>query len=458
MTQRIHFIGIGGSGLSAIARLLLEAGWVVSGSDRQESPTLATLRGLGARVTSGHAAENIGDAELVVRSSAVTDENPEVAAALAAGIPVLKRNQFLPMLTAGKKVIAVAGTHGKTTITSMIACTLTDAGLDPSYIIGAVPRDLGSNAHAGSGDWFVIEADEYDRMFLGLHPQIAVVSTLEHDHPDCFPTMDDYRAAFRAFVGQVQSGGWAVLSQDHLETAQLATSLPGGVSLLTCGLDPTAELTGEALASHETGGFSLDVLRSGDFKTHLNLTVPGRHNAANALSALGACLAAGLDADLAAESLSRYSGSSRRFDLTAQVNGITLIDDYAHHPTEIRATLAAARSRYPAARIWAIWQPHTFTRTLSLLDRFAEAFGDADQVVVTDIYGARESGALLNAADLAARIEHPSARHIAGMDAIVEFLDFSLQPGDVVLVLSAGDAIQINPLLARQLACGEGSA
>ena len=442
--EKVHFIGIGGSGLSAIARLLAESGWTVSGSDRALSPLAADLMKVGIRVIVGHTAENISGAEIVVRSSAVPESNPEVIAARAAGIPVLKRADFLGRLLADKLGIAVAGTHGKTTTTAMIAWILTCLKLDPSYIIGGVSKNLGSNAHAGKGNAFVIEADEYDRMFLGLNPRLAVVLSMEHDHPDCFPTMADYRAAFAEFVSRIQPGGTLLACGDHAESAALIAKIPDNCEARTYGLDCAADYCAREVRRNDRGGFSFNVWRSNHLLTAVDLQVPGEHNASNALAALAAVHLLGLPLEPAAAALHEFSGTGRRFEVLGEENGITVIDDYAHHPTEIRATLAAARARYPKRKIWCVWQPHTYSRTRSLLTDFMAAFHDADQVLITEIYAARETADGFSAAEIAARMPHPAARFCPSLADAQQHLIQNLQQGDVLLVLSAGDADQVS--------------
>jgi UDP-N-acetylmuramate--alanine ligase len=447
----VHFIGIGGSGLSAIARLLAESGWSVSGSDRNETPLAVDLKNLGVRVWIGHAAEHVQGAQIVVRSSAIPDTNPEVQAALSAGIPVLKRADFLGRLMENRLGIAVAGTHGKTTTTAMIAWMLSELGLDPAYIIGGVSLDLERNAHAGKGDMFVIEADEYDRMFLGLSPRIAVVTYLEHDHPDCFPTMSDYREAFRAFIARIQPLGTLITCADNSETAALVAAAPAGVQTRTYGLRCPADYCAQNLHPNELGGFSFEAWRSGQSLAQVRLKVPGQHNAVNALAALTVAHTLQVDMAAAAAALERFSGTGRRFQLLGQARGITVIDDYAHHPTEIRATLAAARARYPGRRIWAVWQPHTYSRTHSLLSEFCVAFDDADQVLVTEIYAAREDTAGFSARDVVARMHHHHVRFTPSLEACRGLLLAELRSGDVLLVLSAGDADQISAAVLAHL-------
>lgn len=457
----VHLIGIGGTGLSAIARVLLERGYVVSGSDRALSPQAKELAEAGVRVMVGHQAENVRGADVVVRSSAVPDDNVEVQAALASGVPVLKRAQFLGDLMRQQRVIAVAGTHGKTSTTAMIAFVLARLDQDPSYIVGGTVRDLHNNAHAGQGSAFVIEADEYDRMFLGLDPDVAVVTYLEHDHPDCFPTMEDYRAAFAAFIQRIKPGGRLLVCHDTSETSALAGAAPQGTSALTYGLSEGADYCAMQVQPNTLGGFDYEAIYqpAGQAPRSLGsvqLQVPGEHNVRNSLAALAVLhqfLPAKPDRLPAAiQAMGQFSGAGRRFDLQGEVQGITVIDDYAHHPTEIQATLAAARARYPQRRIWAVWQPHTFSRTLTLLDAFTGSFRDADRVLVTEVYAAREKAKDFNnfsAAQVVDRMNHPGAQFSPTLDETASRLIQQLQPGDVLLVLSAGDADQVS---ARVLA------
>ena len=456
----VHLIGIGGAGLSAIARVLLERGYTVSGSDRSLSPQAHDLAEAGVRVALGHRAENIRGADLVVRSSAVPDENPEVQAALAAGIPVLKRAQFLGQIMQDQQVIAVAGTHGKTTTTAMIAWILAHLGADPSYIIGSTAKNLNNNAHAGQGSAFVIEADEYDRMFLGLNPHMAVVTYLEHDHPDCYPTMNDYRAAFAAFVQRLTPGGLLLTCYDTPETRQLAQAIPAGARALTYGLTAGADYRAEDVHPNQHGGFDYQAFYQPAAGPRLalgpiRLQAPGEHNVRNSLAALAAVhqiLMPAHHLPQIAQALAEFSGTGRRFDVLGQAHDITVIDDYAHHPTEIRATLAAARTRYPHSRIWAVWQPHTYSRTSTLLPAFAASFDHADRVLVTEVYAAREQAQDFNnfsAAQVVSSMSHPAAQFSPTLNGTVDLLLGQLQPGDILLVLSAGDADQIS---ARVLA------
>jgi UDP-N-acetylmuramate--alanine ligase len=453
----VHLIGIGGSGLSAIARLLLESGYQVSGSDRQLTPMVQTLQSAGARVSIGHRAENIGAVDLVIRSSAIHDENVEVQAARNAGIPVLKRVEFIGQLMAGRRGIAVAGSHGKTTTTAMITWLLVEAGKDPTYIIGGVPKNLGLNAHAGTGTFFVIEADEYDHMFLGLAPEIAVVTNVDYDHPDCYPTPQDFYLAFVNFTQRLTPDGCLIACSDNGGSRQLLKEaskqhrvVSYGLELLPEGVYP--DFRAANLFKHSSGAYSFDVYRKDERVVELSLQIPGKHNILNALASLAVVDLIELPVVDAARALNGFLGTGRRFELRGEVAGITVIDDYAHHPCQIRATLAAARDSFPGRVIWAVWQPHTYSRTQALWDEFITAFKDADHVVLTEVYAARElSPADFSTQKLASEIRHTSVKFIPDLDKVTDFLQEHLHPGDVLLVLSAGDADRIGARLLQKM-------
>jgi len=446
----IHFIGIGGTGLSAIARVLLERGYNVSGSDRQMTPLAEALQADGVKVMIGHRAENIMGAELIVRSSAVVDDNPEVMAARKAGIPVWKRVDFIDQLMAGQHVIAVAGTHGKTTTTAMIAWMLTALDQDPSFIIGGVSMNLGTNAHAGKGKVFVVEADEYDRMFLGLNPDLAIVTNLEFDHPDCFPTQRDFYQAFLDFAGRLKPDSRLLVCADDAGAVALKKEVNGRLQTYFYGLGSAPEgafpeYRAASVALNERGGYRFDFLRRNDYLAWVDLLVPGLHNVRNALAALAVADLQRLPIQEASDALGKFLGVGRRFEVRGERDGLVVIDDYAHHPSEIRATLEAARARYPESTLWAVWQPHTYTRIQALWDEFAGAFTDANHVLITEVYGAREKAPQgFSTQDLVKSIRHPDVHFAAELSQAAEFLKERTGPGDVILVLSAGDADQIS--------------
>ena len=451
----VHFIGIGGSGLSAIARLLLESGYTVSGSDRVLTPFADDVRKAGATVYVGHHPRNLTDVDWIVRSSAVTDDNPEVEAAQRTGIPVYKRADFLGRLMEDKTGIAIAGTHGKTTTTAMTAWVLTKLDRDPSFIVGSVVNGLGVNAHAGTGHTFVIEADEYDYMFLGLKPRIAVVTSIEHDHPDLFPTLESAYRAFEKFVDLLPEEGTLIVCAEDTGAAALIPHVrKAGRNVISYGVQSDMTINtplwvqAQDVKPNARGGFDFTAITNLSNKTSgavkVSLQVPGQHNVRNALAVLAIVSVLGLSRRKAVQALKDFTGTSRRFELRGEVNGIRIFDDYAHHPTEIRATLAGARARFPRARLWAVWQPHTYSRTKTLFLEFARAFKDADQVIVTEVYAAREPIEEFTSAEIVSTMPHLSARYIETLPEVTAYLLKNLEPGDVVLVLSAGDADQVS--------------
>lgn len=457
MKKHIHLIGIGGTGLSAIARLLHESGYSVSGSDQMTSPLTDALVKTGIQVSIGHRAENIAGADIIVRSSAISDKNPEVIAANKNHIPVLKRSDFLGQFMENHTSIAVAGTHGKTTTTGMITWMLSAMGLDPSYIVGGTVNQLGTNAHAGKGTHFVIEADEYDRMFLGLKPNISVITFLELDHPDCYPTIAEYYDAFLQFAASTLPDGTLLVCGDHANLRELAGKITlKGINTSTYGVSHRCDYQAINIQLSERGVYQFDFAKKTatgveTLVSNIFLTIPGEHNLVNALAALSVADLLGLDRTEAANHVSSFTGTGRRFEIVAVVNGITLIDDYAHHPTEINSTLAAVRSRYQPVRVFAIWQPHTYSRTRLLKDQFVQAFSDADQTIVTEIYASREQKESFSSRELVNQMDSSKTRFIPDINAVTELLWKELRPGDVVIVLSAGDANQILTDLANTI-------
>lgn len=447
---RVHFVGMGGVGLSAIARVLLERGVKVSGSDRAPGPYLDALARDGAAVFVGHDAAHVGQAEALIVSSAVHD-NPEVVAAQARGLPVCKRSDMIAGLMEGQAVIAVAGSHGKTTTTAMVVHILRAAGLNPGYIVGGTLQNTGTNAAAGDGRVFVIEADEYDHMFLGLRPNAAIVTNVEWDHPDFFPTPDVFADAFRQFARLLPSDGLLVACAEDEGAARLAREQRAYSAVQRYGADrPGLDWTLERISAVE-GCFQADlVLRTGG-ACFLRLNVPGRVNLLNATGAIAAAVRMGVSPADAALALATFSGVGRRFEVLGTARGVTVVDDYGHNPAKIRAALAAARARFSKHELWAVWQPHTFSRTQALRDQYAEAFTDADHVLVTNIYAAREAPLPgVTGETTAAALHHPDARFTPSYEAAVETLADETENPAAVVLLSAGDANRIGlALLAR---------
>jgi len=426
-------------GMSAVARLLLARGDRVSGSDTGTWPLAQALAEDGAAVATAFDAKNVAGADVVVRSSAYGDANPEIAAARAAGVPVWKREDAWRELARGKRVLAVAGTHGKSTTTALAWTALRAGGLDPSLICGAVLRDLGTNAHWGKGDVLVIEADEYDRAFLSLEPEVAIVTNIEHDHIDVFPTPDDVTQAFARFASGIVLGGWLVACADDPGAAALAARGNddlAGRQIATYGMAPEAGYRVVELLQR-ADGVSFDLV--GPFESHIpvSLRLAGAHNARNAAGVLAAADALGVPATAAAKSFATFNGTERRLEELGSARGITVVDDYAHHPTEIRASIEAVRAR-TKGRVIVLFQPHTPSRLRAFFDDFAAALRTADDRVVAETFAsARESAdSRAGAKELASRA---GGDYVVDAESAARALADRVRPGDLVLVLGAGD-------------------
>jgi UDP-N-acetylmuramate--alanine ligase len=447
MTRRIHFVGIGGAGLSALAYVQHGRGEAVTGSDRESSPYARALQEAGVRVSIGHDAENVTGTDLVVSSSAIPKDNVELMAAEQLGIPVMRRQEFLNELTQDYETIAIAGTHGKTTTTGMIAWILDQAGVDPSFVVGGLLPNFGANGRAGRGAYFVVEADEYDHAFLGLHPKIAVVTNVEHDHPDIFPNYENVLNAFQTFVNQVK------------EKLIVCADDPGALSLshesverITYGIDPSAHWRAEDVRANAAGGMDFLVLKGADLIGLVRTRLPGEHNVSNALAAFAVSDALDIPFATSRSAMTKFHGAGQRFEILGVVNEITVVDDYAHHPTEIRATLSTSKLRFPEAEIWTVFQPHTYSRINALLAAYRSAFSDADHVIVTEVFAAREKGDnVISGEYIASEIEHNDVQFISDFNEIVELLAQKVQSGDAVVTLSAGDANEVGQLLLKKL-------
>lgn len=447
--QHIHFVGIGGAGLSALAYVMLGRGDIVSGSDASAPNAITTdLARRGATIFAGHAAENIAGADLVVVTSAARPDNPEITAAQARGIPTVKRREFLRQVTKGYDVIAVAGSHGKTTTTAMIATMLRLGGLDPTVVVGGIIPGWQTNARVGTTKWFVIEADEYDYAFLGLEPKIAVLTNVDHDHPDLFPTPGEYQKAFAEFLVQTRGEGVIVVCGDHPTARALVGA--SNHSFISYGLDPSNGWRAVDIQPNRVGGSDFQVWRENLALGTASLQIPGMHNVLNALAALVVGSQVKIDFEVARRALQDFGGVARRFQVRGTFRGATIVDDYAHHPTEIRATLQAARMRYPHARIVVLFQPHTFSRTRALWDEFADAFGSADRVLITEIYAAREhDGEGLSSNALVERIHRGNVRFVGTLSEAETLLREELGPGDVLIVMGAGNVVKVSDRLVE---------
>ena len=448
---RIHIVGIGGAGLSAIARILLARDCQVSGSDMRSSPVTAALAQEGATIYAGHDASHVKGASMILATSAVPDDHVELAAARRQGIAIYRRREFMPILLRGHATIAVAGTHGKTTTTSMIIHILRSADRDPSFIVGGALGNSGINAALGSDPEFVIEADEYGNMFHGLSPQLAVLTTAEHDHPDFFATHADMIRAFETFVSSIRPGGLLVACADDETALAIAKGYQGsGGQVSHYASDNHANWQAADIQfSGEVSSFQL--LRHGAAQARVKLKVPGRHNILNALAAIAVAHELGVDLASCARALHDFRSSARRFEHRGSRDGVIVIDDYAHHPTEIEVNIAAARSRYPDHAIVAIWQPHTYSRVHQFWGEFIDAFRAADRVLVTPIYAAREAPlAGINSRALAAAINsRVEASYAPDFESAAAMLLASADRPAVALIFSAGDANQIADIYLR---------
>ena len=448
---RVHFIGIGGAGMSAIAKVLIERHIPVSGSDLKRSQAATVLEAMGATLHIGHDAANARGAGVVVVSSAIRSTNPELVAARDAGTPVLTRGEALAALLAEHRSIVVAGTHGKTTTTSMIVSILRAAGVDPTYLVGAGLNDSGTNARSGASDLAIAESDESDGSFLLLEPSVAVVTNVEQDHVDHWSSLEELRGAFHRFMEAAQSAVVVPSEEEDLAAAARATGRP----TLTFGPDGDLQATDLVLSSGSGSAFTM---RRGTEHAEVRLRVPGAHNISNALAAAAACLTVDVDLAAIAAGLATYSGVERRFQFRGEVGGVSVIDDYAHHPTEVKATLAAA-SDGPWKRVVAVFQPHRYSRTSAFAHAFGRSFQDADRVVLTDVYGAGEepvpgvTGKLIADAVCSALPGRPVA-YLPHRDELVSYLRHSLRPGDAVLTMGAGDVTSLGDELLARLEVG----
>ena len=441
--EHVHLVGIGGSGLSAIATLLLEQGNIVSGSDSQSSQVTDRLAAAGAEVFIGHRARQIAGADVILVSSAIPESNPEICAAQIADIPVLSRREFVGSLMKGRLGVAVAGTHGKTTTAALLSYLLHRAGLDPSFIVGGLITNLLTSARHGSGNPFVVEADEYDRMFLGLKPDVAIITNIEYDHPDCYATLAEMQNAFQEFTQLLPDDGVLIVARDDPGAWKLGrASMDRGLEVVTYSLVYEADWRAANITANNSGGCDFEVFRGdGQSGCSVSSRLAGRHNVENVLAVFAAAEHMGLRIDETVEWVYEFSGVERRFDVKGEINNITVVDDYAHHPTEIRATLASARLHYPGRCIWALFQPHTFSRTKVMLSHFASSFSDADHVVVTDIFGAREQdNASVSAHDIVDMMEHPDAQHVQSLEESIRVLLAGIRSGDVLVTLGAGNS------------------
>lgn len=464
---RTHLIGVGGAGMSAIATLLVDRGGQVSGSDAKDSRTLAALAARGVRTAVGQRVDNLDllpdGPTTVVTSTAIRADNVELVEAQRRGLPVIRRADALAALMAGSRTVCVAGTHGKTSTTSLLTVALQHAGVDPSFAIGGQLNDSGAGAHAGTGDIFVAEADESDGSFLAFTPFGAIITTIEADHLDFHRTEDAYRAVFDRFVGRILPGGFLVAGVDDPGVRRMLDRLvptAPPIRVVTYGRDPAAEVRIESVTTTADGSRAAVRLPDGTLVT-LMLAVPGHHMVSNAVAALATGWLLGVGVAHLLAGLAGFSGVRRRFELRGVVDGLRVVDDYAHHPTEVAATLGAARQVVGAGRLVVVFQPHLYSRTVAFAERFGAALAAADIVIVLDVFGAREgpqvgvTGALVaDAVPLGVETHYePSQARVAGLVARLA------RPGDLVLTMGAGDVTMLGPeILAAWASRGDGAA
>lgn len=453
--KNIHFIGIGGIGMSGIAEVLCNLGFQVSGSDLRKSKNTDRLETLhNVKIYEGHAAENVGDAQVVVYSSAVKDDNPEVIIAKQKQIPVIPRAEMLAeLMTLKPYAVAIAGTHGKTSTTSMVATILGHAGVDPTTVVGGVVDTLGSNARLGKSDWFVTEADESDRSFLMLYPTIAVVTNIDKEHMESYKGMDDVVQCFTDFVNKVPFYGACVLCLDDPNVQLIIPRIKR--RRVTYGMTAQADISAKDIRYNEQFGSTFKVMKGSDELGEMNLPVPGKHNVYNSLAATAVALELGVPFEKIAEAFAKFKNANRRFQFKGDFRGITVVDDYGHHPTEILATLSAAKNGSGGRRTVVVFQPHRFSRTKELMNEFALCFNNADVLFVTDIYAASEQPIEgITAEVLTENIKqygHKNANYIGAVEDAADKVIPFLQEGDLVITLGAGSITRLSDEILDKL-------
>jgi len=447
--KRVHFIGIGGAGMSGLARIALSHGIKVSGSDAKDSNVVVALTALGANVSVGHKSENVDGADLIVFSTAISENNPERLRALELGLPIIARATALALLMSESKSIAVAGTHGKTTTSSMLTVALQATGADPSFAIGGTITASGSNAHRGTGEFFVAEADESDGSFVAYHPYGAIITNIEHDHVDFFADESAVFEVFTEFVTTIDSEGFLIYCNDDKGSRKLGSTVTN-TRTFTYGTSPDSDLVIDQITLLPLGS-SARAIWHGKVIGKLELSVPGHHNLMNAAAAL----AAGIVLDQAPaemiDGLATFKGAGRRFEIKGTVNGIRVIDDYGHHPTEIEVTLTAARRFAGDGRVIVVFQPHRYSRTKAFIDNFATTLDLADEVIVLEIYAASEKPIVgISSEAIVEKMTH--GKFIPNFIDAVEAVVKSAKPGDVVITLGAGDVSSLAPIIVEELA------
>jgi len=452
--KNVHFVGIGGIGMSGIAEVLCDLGFSVSGSDIKKSKNTDRLEKVGARICEGHDEANVGDAQVVVYSSAVKDDNPELFLARQKGIPVIPRAEMLAeLMTLKPYAVAIAGTHGKTSTTSMVASVLQHAGVDPTAVVGGVVESLGSNAKLGASEWFVTEADESDRSFLMLYPTIAVVTNIDKEHMESYKGMDDVVQCFTDFVNKIPFYGAAVICLDDPNVQLIIPNIKR--RRVTYGMTAQADVSAHDIRYTDSFGSHFTVWRGSDVLGDIDLPVPGKHNIYNALAATVVALELEIPFSTIAAAFGKFRNANRRFQFKGEINGITVVDDYGHHPTEILATLQAAKYSAGGRRTVVVFQPHRYTRTQELMDEFALAFNNADVLFVLDIYAASESPIEGITAEVLTenirRFGHKNVSYIGALETATEIVCGELREGDLVITLGAGSVTRLSDEILEKL-------
>ena len=445
----VHFIGIGSISMSGLAEILMDEGFTVSGSDAKESDLTRNLEARGAAVAYGQRAANItDDVDVVVFTAAVHPDNPEYGEAERRGIPMLSRAELLgQMMKNYRRSLGVSGTHGKTTTTSMITEILLAADADPTISVGGILNSIGGNIRVGGPDLFVTEACEYTNSFLSFFPTMEIILNIEEDHLDFFKDLEDIRHSFRLFAEKLPEDGLLIINSEIERLEELTDGLPCRV--LTFGNGEGSDFQAENVRHDQLARAEFDLICRGEKLGHIVLGVAGDHNVSNALAAAAACLELGIPFEKVAGGLKKFTGTNRRFEKKGEIGGVTVIDDYAHHPSEIRATLTAARN-YPHRKIWCVFQPHTYTRTKAFMDEFAKALSLADEVILADIYAARETDTLgISSRDLAEKIEKlgTKAAYLPSFDEIETFILENCVHGDLLITMGAGDIVKVGEKL-----------
>ncbi|MBE6829092.1 MAG: UDP-N-acetylmuramate--L-alanine ligase [Ruminococcaceae bacterium] len=444
--KKIHFVGIGGSGMCPIAEILYHRGYELTGSDTSESDTLARIRSYGIPVSMGHRPENIGDAEMLVYTAAVKSDNPELVAAREKGIPVVERSVMLGMVTRRyPHPVAVSGTHGKTTTTAMITQILLHAGKDPSAVIGGKLPLIGGNGRVGKSGTIVCEACEYVDTFLQLNPETSIILNIDADHLDYFGTVENIIKSFHQFA--LQTSKTLIVNGDDANTMKAVEGIKNA-SVVTFGLNPSNEYYADHIADTKGARECFSVMKNGEKLADVTLSIPGKHNIYNALAAFATADSMGVEADTIAESLHQFTGVHRRFEILGTFGGITVADDFAHHPTELTATLSAAM-KMNFRRVWAVFQPHTYSRTYLLLDEFAKALSIPDRVVLSEILAVREENTYhIYAKDLADKI--PGSVWFKTFEEITEYVTANAEDGDLILTLGGGDVYKCANMIVKK--------